>query len=76
MNHTHYALVNEDNEVVAVILRNGFKERVIKAIEDETGSEVYRVEFEESDYNNYKVTAKTSQEGESYSAWLRPTWEY
>ncbi len=76
MNNTHYALINEDNEVVAVIKSENFKGRVIKAIEDETGDEVLQIDFDQIEYNSYKVQAKMSNDGLKYTAILRQTWEY
>lgn len=75
MNHTHYALINEDNDVVAVLVRDNFKGRAIKAIEDETDNEVQSIEIDETDYFNFKVKAKLNDDFE-YVAILRPTWEY
>ena len=74
MNHTHYSLINEDNDVVAVIRKEDFKGRLIRAIEDETGEEVSHIDIEQIEYNSYKVTAVVYET--SYTATLRPTWEY
>jgi hypothetical protein len=76
MNNTHYALINEDNDVVAVIRKEDFKGRVIKAIEDETGDELLRIDIRQIDYNTYKVQDKMSNDGLKYTATLIPTWEY
>lgn len=75
MNHTHYALLNEDNDVVAVVVRENFKARVVKAIEDETGSLIENLDLQEADYMNYKVKADL-EDGFKYEGILRPTWEY
>jgi hypothetical protein len=77
MNNTHYALINEDNNVVAVIRANSeYKDRLKLAIEDETGDEVSRLYVEETETNNFKVHAKMVGDGLKYSATLLPTWEY
>lgn len=73
MNNTHYALINEDNDVVAVIRKGDFRGRVIKAIEDETGDELLRIDIRQIDYNTYKVQAKMSNDGLKYTATLIPT---
>jgi len=75
MNNTHYALINEDNDVVAVIKNKLFKYRLIEAIQDETDNEILSIHVEEIDYNNYKVNAEL-KDGFKYVATLRPTWEY
>lgn len=75
MNHTHYALVNEDNDVVAVIRRPYLDEYLPIAILDETDERVTNYELEETDFFNYKVTADL-ESGFKYTAILRPTWEY
>ena len=76
MNNTHYALINGDNDVVAVIKKYGFKGRVIPAIEDETGAEVESVTIDQIEYNSFKVTAKLIGHEVVYESVLRPTWEY
>lgn len=76
MNNTHYALINEDRDIVAVLKKENFQDRLTQAIEDETGDSVLRIDVEETDYNNYKVHAKLSADGFKYTATLRPTWEY
>jgi hypothetical protein len=75
MNNTHYALINEDGQVVAVVKTEDFKGRVIKAVEDETGDEVLRIEIKQVEHNNYRVEVELVSEGK-YTAFLRPTWEY
>jgi len=75
MNNTHYALINEDGQVVAVVKTEDFKGRVIKAVEDETGDEVLRIEIKQFEHNNYRVEVELVSEGK-YTAFLRPTWEY
>jgi hypothetical protein len=76
MNNTHYALINEDGQVVAVVKTEDFKGRVIKAVEDETGDEVLRIEIKEVEHKNYRVEVELVSEGLKYTAFLRPTWEY
>jgi hypothetical protein len=76
MNNTHYALINEDKDVVAVIRKEDFKGRVIKAIEDETGDSVTRVTFEQTDYNRYSIKASMMDIDTEYIATLVATWEY
>jgi hypothetical protein len=76
MNNTHYALINEDKDVVAVIRKEDFKGRVIKAIEDETGDSVTRVTFEQTDYNRYSIKASMLDIDTEYIATLVATWEY
>jgi hypothetical protein len=75
MNHTHYALINEDNDVVAVIRRPYLDEYLSDAIAEETGERVVNYELQETDFFNYKVTADL-ESGFRYTATLRPTWEY
>jgi Mg2+/Co2+ transporter CorC len=75
MNNTHYALINENGQVVAVVKTEDFKGRVIKAVEDETGDEVLRIEIKQFEHNNYRVEVELVSEGK-YTAFLRPTWEY
>lgn len=75
MNPTHYVLINEDNDVVAVIRRSSLSTKLKDAIEDETGDEVISYELIETDYLNYKV--KAILDGDvKYTSILRPTWEY
>jgi hypothetical protein len=76
MNNTHYALINEDKDVVAVIRKEDFKGRIIKAIEDETGDSVTRVTFEQTDYNRYSIKASMMDIDTEYIATLVATWEY
>jgi hypothetical protein len=76
MNNTHYALLNEDNYVVAVVIKDNFEPRVIKAIEDETGDQVLSIKFDEVDHENYNVIANMFGGGIKYVATLVPTWEY
>jgi hypothetical protein len=76
MNNTHYALINEDKDVVAVIRKEDFKGRIIKAIEDETGDSVTRVTFEQTDYNRYSIKASMLDIDTEYIATLVATWEY
>ena len=75
MNHTHYALINEDNDVVAVIRRPYLDDYLSDAIAEETGERVVNYELEETDFFNYKVFADL-ESGLEYTAFLRPTWEY
>lgn len=75
MNHTHYALINEDNDVVAVIRRPYLDEYLPIAIAAETDEKVINYTLEEIDYFNYKVFADL-ESGVEYTAFLRPTWEY
>lgn len=75
MNHTHYALINDDKDVVATIRRSALDDKLVDAIQDETGESVIRYELTETDYFNYKVQAKL-ESGFKYTATLRPTWEY
>jgi hypothetical protein len=86
MTHTHYALINEDNDVVAVIKRANINDKlqaakindkVQEAIEDETGDRVLKYELIETDYCNYQ--ARFILEGDvnvKHTYTLRPTWEY
>lgn len=74
MNNTHYVLIDKENEVIAVLLKDNFKGRAIKAIEDETGDEIKDISFEQIEHNSYKVTAFLNDS--EYNAILRPTWEY
>ena len=74
MNHTHYALINAEGDIVAVLLRDGWESRFWRAVEEETGDKVVQFAVQETDYCNYEVTATTSM-GE-YKAIIRPTWEY
>ena len=76
MSNTHYALINEDKDVVAVIRNEDFKGRVIKAIEDETGDLVKVVSFEQTDYNTYSIKASMMDVDTEYIATLVATWEY
>lgn len=76
MNNTHYVLINEDNEVVAVVKKENYKGRLIKAIEDETGGEVEIVTIEQIEYNSFKVSSKLLGYENEYVTILRPTWEY
>jgi hypothetical protein len=76
MNNTHYALINEDKDVVAVIRKEDFKGRIIKAIEDETGDSVTRVTFEQIDYNTYSIKASMLDIDTEFIATLVATWEY
>ena len=75
---THYAVIDHNNDVVAVIRSKPIKEfkcKAIRVIEDETGSQLVEIKFDETDMHNYKVTAKM-KDGITYVAELRPTWEY
>lgn len=74
MNHTHYALINEDNDIVAVVRKDNFSERVLVALRDEYDSAVDDIRLDESDYYNYSVTANV--DGHLFKGFLRPTWEY
>ena len=75
---THYAVIDHNNDVVAVIKSKPskeFKGKAIEVIEDETGSQVVEIRFDEVDMHNYKATAKLKDDN-TYVAMLRPTWEY
>lgn len=77
MNHTHYALINEDNDVVAVIRRSNLDDKLQIAIEEETGDKVLMYELSETDYQNYKaIVILESDVNVKYTYILRPTWEY
>ncbi len=77
MNHTHYALINEDNDVVAVIRRSSLDDKLQVAIEEETGDKVLMYELSETDYQNYKaIVILESDVNVKYTYTLRPTWEY
>jgi glucosamine 6-phosphate synthetase-like amidotransferase/phosphosugar isomerase protein len=77
MNHTHYALINEDNDVVAVIRRSNLDDKLQVAIEEETGDKVLMYELSETDYHNYKaIVILESDIHYKYTYILRPTWEY
>lgn len=75
MNHTHYTIIDEDNDVIAVIKAEDFKGRLIKALEDETGSVLMSLTFEEIGYYNFKVSASFSDEI-NVQVEIRPTFEY
>lgn len=75
MNHTHYALINGDNDVVAVIKRDNLETGLKLAIRDEEGSAVASYDTIETDFCNYLVTAFLN-DGTTFKATLRPTWEY
>ena len=75
MNNTHYALINEDNNVVAVIKKDNLQSRVISAINDETGSEVESILIKEDKDGLLKVKATLNDQFD-YTALLKPTWEY
>ena len=76
MNNTHYLLINEENDAFAVIKKDEFKDRIIPAIEDETGAEVECVTINEIEHNSFKVTAKLIGHEVGYELVLRPIWEY
>jgi hypothetical protein len=76
MENTHYALINEDKDVVAVIIKEDFKGRVIKAIEDEIGDTVKTITFEQTDYETYAVRVIFLDADTKYAATLIATWEY
>lgn len=75
MNHTHYALINGDNDVVAVIKKDNLETGLKLAIRDEQSSAVSNLDVTETDYCNYSVVASLN-DGTLYKATLRPTWEY
>lgn len=75
MNNTHYALINEDNNVVAVIKKDNLQSRVISAINDETGLEVESILIKEDKDGLLKVKATLNDQFD-YTALLKPTWEY
>ena len=66
--------MNEDNELIAVLKKDNFSERLLVAIRDEYDSGVDDIRLEESDYCNYSVTASVGQY--LFKGFLRPTWEY
>jgi hypothetical protein len=75
MSNTHYVLINDDNEVVAVIKKQNFKGRLVTAIEDETEQDVLGLQLDQIEYNSYMIKARISG-GQTYTATLRQTWEY
>ena len=75
MNNTHYAVINEENDVVAVVKKENLQPRVISAIEDETGSGVESLLIMEDKDGLLKVKATLNDQFD-YTALLKPTWEY
>lgn len=76
MNNTHYALIDENN-VIAVIKKDNFQERILIALRDEFDSAVTDVTIEDihpDSFRNYSVTAII--DGYSFKGYLRPVWEY
>jgi hypothetical protein len=81
MNNTHYLLFNEDNNVVAVIRKENWDDRIIRAIEDETGAEVTSISFSGigdniREVNSIKAMANLNDSEGEYEYILRPAWEY
>lgn len=84
MNHTHYALFNEDNVLVAIFKRptSGLVEetlvdQVTTAIEDEYGQEALRLTISPVRENEeYNVDVKFADDGYKERLMLKPTWEY
>lgn len=80
MNHTHYILVNEDHNPVAVIRRDttkfGVNESALKtAIQEELDADIIGISITDTDYMNFKVQGRTDEDFE-FTFMLRPTWEY
>jgi len=80
MNHTHYAVINEDRDVIAVIkilatTKEPNLDALTQAIQDDLDAEILRIDIEESDYMNFKVQVKL-EDGLKETFHLRPTWEY
>lgn len=80
MNHTHYVLMNEDHNPVAVFRRNttshGVDESTLKtAIQEELDADVIKISITDTDYMSFKIQGKT-EEGFKFTYILRPTWEY
>lgn len=76
MNHTHYAIIDEDKEVIAVIKAEDFKGRIIKALEDETGSFLTSIQFTEDGYHSFTVNAEFAYDEITKIVQVLPTYEY
>ena len=76
MNHTHYAIIDEDKEVIAVIKAEDFKGRIIKALEDETGSFLTGIHFTEEGYHSFTIRAEFTYDEIIKIVQVLPTYEY
>jgi hypothetical protein len=78
--HTHIAVINEDNKVIAVVkLGDQFKERLATAISDEGGGYVHPDQFTlptSPEMIRESSEIYVSLEGKNYPYHLSPTWEY
>ena len=75
--HTHIAVINEDNKVIAVVkLGDQFKERLAKAISDETGELLTVNEFMIPEPSAEMIRTQAHMDTPIDTFYLAPTWEY
>jgi hypothetical protein len=78
--HTHIAVSNEDNKVIAVVkLGDKFKERLAIAISEETGELVGSHQFilpSSPEMIRESSEIEAALEDANYVYYLTPTWEY
>lgn len=79
--HTHIAVINEDNKVLAVVkLGDKFKERLATAISEETGEKITVDQFmlpaPSAEMIRTQMQMDITLEDYEPTYYLGPTWEY